>query len=98
MDATGAMALRSIVEHLHRIGAHLLIAGLQPQPREVLEKMGILKMIGKENLFDNTDQAILHAESLMTLIMCVECAKYQNGVCAHMICQLPSKDTKVDKL
>ena len=98
MDATGAMALRSIVEHLHRIGAHLLIAGLQPQPREVLEKMGILQMIGKENLFDNTDQAILHAESLMTLIMCVECAKYQNGVCAHMICQLPSKDTKVDKL
>jgi len=52
MDATGAMALRSIVEHLHRIGAHLLIAGLQPQPREVLEKMGILKMIGKEKILD----------------------------------------------
>lgn len=91
MDATGAMALRSIVEHLHRIGAHLLIAGLQPQPREVLENMGILKMIGKENLFEHTDQAIIHAQSLMTLVTCVECAKYMNGVCGHLICELPEK-------
>lgn len=91
MDATGAMALRSIVEHLHRIGAHLLIAGLQPQPREVLENMGILKMIGKENLFEHTDQAIIHAQSLMTLVTCVECAKYMNGVCGHLVCELPEK-------
>lgn len=91
MDATGAMALRSIVEHLHRIGAHLLIAGLQPQPREVLENMGIIKMIGKENLFEHTDQAIIHAQSLMTLVTCVECAKYMNGVCGHLVCELPEK-------
>lgn len=91
MDATGAMALRSIVEHMHRIGGHLLIAGLQPQPREVLENMGILKMIGKENLFEHTDQAIIHAQSIMTLVTCVECAKYMNGVCGHLICELPEK-------
>lgn len=91
MDATGAMALRSIVEHMHRIGGHLLIAGLQPQPREVLENMGIIKMIGKENLFEHTDQAIIHAQSIMTLVTCVECAKYMNGVCGHLVCELPGK-------
>jgi SulP family sulfate permease len=91
MDATGAMALRSIVEHMERIGGRLLIAGLQPQPREVLERMGILKMIGEENIFERTDQAIIHAQSLMALVTCIECEKYINGVCSYMVCELPSK-------
>ncbi len=88
MDATGAMALRSIVEHMERIGACLLIAGLQPQPKEVLEKMGILKMVGSENLFEHTDEAILHAESFMTLITCIGCVKYKNGICSLTVCEI----------
>lgn len=89
MDATGAMALRSIVEHMERIGGYLLIAGLQPQPVGVLDKMGILKKIGKENIFEHTDEAIIHAQTLMNLIMCIECPKYKNGICEHMVCELP---------
>lgn len=89
MDATGAMALKSIAEHMKRIGAFLLIAGLQPQPKEVLEKMEILKIIGRENIFEHTDEAILHAQSLMTLVTCVSCEKYVNGVCSYMVCELP---------
>lgn len=94
MDATGAMALRSIVEHMERIGGHLIIAGLQPQPRKVLENMGILKMIGKENLFEHTDEAILFANTMMNEVTCVRCDKYISGVCSHLVCELERKDTQ----
>ena len=56
-------------------------------------KMGIIKKIGNKNLFEHTDEAILSAQSLLTLIMCIECEKYRNGVCAYMICELPQKES-----
>lgn len=91
MDATGAMALRGIVEHMKKIGGYLLIAGLQPQPRKVLEKMGILEAVGRGNLFDHTDRAIVHAQTVMAREMCIKCPRHIDGACSLQASGLPEK-------
>jgi sulfate permease, SulP family len=65
MDATGAAALESLVERLHRRGVDVMLAGLQPQPRSVLERAGMLErmMRGGARVFDTTDEAIAVAEA-----------------------------------
>ncbi len=63
MDATGASALRTLVDRLARRHILVLVSGLQDQPRQVLERTGILQEITRDgdHLFDRTDDAIAHA-------------------------------------
>ncbi len=65
MDASGANALLTMKEALERRGVKFLLSGLQPQPREVLERMGLLEKVTTHghHLFETTDQAIAHAWS-----------------------------------
>ena len=63
MDATGAAAMRTLVDRLARRHILVLVSGLQDQPRQVLERTGILRQITRDghHLFDRTDDAIAHA-------------------------------------
>jgi SulP family sulfate permease len=63
MDATGVTALHTLIERLERQGVTVFISGLQPQPRELLDRMGILELIGHggDHLFVDTDSAIGYA-------------------------------------
>lgn len=65
IDASGANALLSMKQALERRGIKFLISGLQPQPKQVLERMGLLDEIttNGHHLFETTDQAIAHAWS-----------------------------------
>lgn len=65
MDASGANALLTMKEALGRKGIKFLISGLQPQPKQVLERMGLLGEVTTDghHLFDTTDGAIAHAWS-----------------------------------
>ena len=63
MDVTGATALRSLVDRLARRDILVLVSRLQAQPRQVLERTGILAQITRhgDHLFASTDEAIAHA-------------------------------------
>ena len=63
MDVTGATALRTLVDRLARRDILVLVSHLQPQPRQVLDRTGILEQITRrgDHLFDDTDAAIAHA-------------------------------------
>lgn len=63
MDVTGASAMRSLVDRLGRRDILVLVSKLQEQPREVLERTGILERITRhgDHLFDDTEEAIAHA-------------------------------------
>lgn len=63
MDATGAAAMRTLVDRLARRRILVVLSGLQPQPRQVLERTGILQEITRDghHLFERTDDAISHA-------------------------------------
>ncbi len=65
IDASGANALKTMKDALERKHIKFLISGLQPQPKEVLERMGLLEEVttSGHHLFEHTDQAIEHAWS-----------------------------------
>jgi len=58
MDTTGLVALEDIYYDLKRRNCRLLLSGLQPQVKQMLERSGLLDKIGKENCFETTDAAI----------------------------------------
>ncbi|HTJ42497.1 MAG TPA: C4-dicarboxylic acid transporter DauA [Kofleriaceae bacterium] len=47
MDATGMVALETMLDRLHRSNRKVIIAGLQPEPTEVLARAGIKRIPGR---------------------------------------------------
>ncbi|HRP47297.1 MAG TPA: SulP family inorganic anion transporter [Trueperaceae bacterium] len=60
MDATGVTALRAIHDRLSRRGIALLVSGLQPQPKALLQRMGVYEEITRDGTSDfvTTEQAL----------------------------------------
>jgi SulP family sulfate permease len=58
MDVSGLVAFESALEQLHKSGAFVIIAGVQAQPRGVLEKAGIVDTPGKTVLIESVDDAL----------------------------------------
>ncbi len=58
IDTTGVVALEDIYYDLKRHNCRLMLTGLQPQVRQILERSGLLAKIGVENCFATTTEAI----------------------------------------
>ncbi len=62
LDATGAQALGEIVAELESRGITVLLKGIQPRHRRVLQAVGTLDQVAhEEHLFDSLDDAVAHA-------------------------------------
>jgi sulfate permease, SulP family len=62
LDATGAQALGEIVEELESRGITVLLKGVRPNHRRILEAVGTLDHLAHQrHLFDNLDDALAHA-------------------------------------
>lgn len=62
VDLTGIEALASLHEQMSHAGKKLLLSGVQPSVMRMFERAGLDKIIGCENFFWSSDQAILAAE------------------------------------
>ncbi len=51
LDASTVMAMENLHDYLTQTGRHLLISGSSPEVTRVLENSGLLKQIGRENIF-----------------------------------------------
>ncbi|HUR28262.1 MAG TPA: SulP family inorganic anion transporter, partial [Planctomycetota bacterium] len=60
MDATGVVNLRSAIARLHADHLLVVLAGLQPEPRRVLDDAGIVEAPGKLLIFSNMTDALDH--------------------------------------
>ncbi len=58
MDTTGLVALEDIYRDLERRGCRLILSGLQPEVKQLLERSGLLAHIGTDSCFETTDAAI----------------------------------------
>lgn len=66
VDATGARALADLVLELERRGIAVLVKGIQPQHRKLLEAVGLHRMLRHEShLFSDLPEAVEHARSLV---------------------------------
>ncbi len=51
LDASTVMALENLHDYLRETGRHLIISGSNPEVTRVLENSGLLRQIGRENIF-----------------------------------------------
>lgn len=58
MDTTGLVALEDIYQDLKRHDCRLILTGLQPQVKQLLQRSGLLAKIGLSNCFETTTDAI----------------------------------------
>lgn len=58
MDVSGLVAFESAVERLQKLGAFVILAGVQAQPRGVLHKGGLVDQPGKLMLCESVDRAL----------------------------------------
>lgn len=58
IDTTGLVALEDIYRDLKRHDCRLMLTGLQPEVKDILQRSGLLDKIGLDNCFDTTTQAI----------------------------------------
>ena len=64
IDATGEEKLRALTGDLRAAGVTLMLAGLKKPVREALERAGLDKVIGEENIFASKDTALQKLEVL----------------------------------
>src|SRR5688572_1773687 len=62
IDTAGLEAIQRLYEKLHKQGGTLMFAGIHDNARQMMERGGLVKLIGEENFFWSSDQAIVEAE------------------------------------
>ena len=62
IDTEGLEEIHRLYEKLYRQGGTLMFAGLHDNARAMMERDGLVKIIGEENFFWSSDQAIVEAE------------------------------------
>jgi SulP family sulfate permease len=65
MDATGLNALEDLVERLRKHGKTVIISGAKAQPRSVIEKSGLVQVIGPGNFCPHVTAALERAGELI---------------------------------
>ena len=58
IDTTGLLTLEGVIEHRQRRGHRTLISAVQPEIRDVLDRFGILDLVGRAQVFEATRDAI----------------------------------------
>jgi SulP family sulfate permease len=74
VDVMGAQALTQIIEEQHKHGGEVYLNGLQPAVRTMLERTGVLRMVGEERVFWSADQAIIAVHRHHKAIGCPHCS------------------------
>jgi SulP family sulfate permease len=62
IDTAGLEAIHKLYERLHKQGGLLMFAGVHDNARNMMERGGLVELIGAENFFWSSDQAIVEAE------------------------------------
>ncbi|AGW12294.1 SulP family inorganic anion transporter [Megalodesulfovibrio gigas] len=65
IDATADNALEVFAKRCQKDGTRLILAGVRPRALANLKKMGTLKAIGEENIFDNFGEALDRARRVV---------------------------------
>ena len=61
VDSTAVHALTGLVEELHRAGVELYIAGLKGPVKDVLQRAGVVDLVGSHRFFNEVHEAVTAA-------------------------------------
>jgi sulfate permease, SulP family len=66
IDATGIQNFKSAIEQLLHNGTRIILSGVNTGVRAELDRGGISKMIGEQNIYDAFEKAIIGAEEIIS--------------------------------
>lgn len=78
-----------IVKQFKSHKLQVLISGIQQEPKEMLEKTGFIKLVGEEQFFSNTGDAINEALSKLDENRCKGCKQFAFDECTVLSQQVP---------
>ncbi|WP_232695736.1 SulP family inorganic anion transporter [Brevibacillus daliensis] len=81
MDTTGESNLASVVTDFKKNDGIVLFSSIQDQPREVLRKTGLDQVIGEDNFYEHTGEALTYALSNLTPSKCLGCKHFAFHEC-----------------
>lgn len=81
IDVTGEANLSSFVKDFIKKKGTVLITELREEPLDMLKRSGLYDMIGAENFFDDTTDAINHALKVIDVKKCPYCNKRSDESC-----------------
>lgn len=58
VDSTGLLTLEGIIHHRQRNGGRIMLTAIQPSVHAAIERFGILDLVGRDNVFTSTAEAI----------------------------------------
>lgn len=67
VDSTGIHNLTTLCEHSLQVGAPIVLSGVLPNVKEVLEKAGFNDLVGEENICDHFDHALERAQEIISM-------------------------------
>ncbi len=65
IDATAMNTLEQLLEKCKKKGITLILSHVNTQPRKLMDNVGFLRKIGKVNLCDNIDKALMRAKEIV---------------------------------
>lgn len=67
LDATGLNTLERAIEGLQRQGCRVMLSSIQQAPLDLLQRSGAMKVVGDDNLFRTTPDALAEAQRFLGL-------------------------------
>ena len=67
VDSTGIHNLTTLCKHSHQVGVSIVLSGVLPKVKEVLDKAGLTDLLGEENICDNIAQAMERAQEITSM-------------------------------
>jgi SulP family sulfate permease len=67
MDSTGAHNLKSLIQSAQKDKVQILLSGVNQTVHSVLEKNGIVEMLGTTNVCSNINEALVRAEEIVKI-------------------------------
>jgi len=90
IDTTGEAILFAIVKDMLKHGGTVLVTELQEQPKDVLRRTGLDKIIGEQHFFEHTGDAIQYALNLVDAAKCAGCRHLAFRECARFSAREPA--------
>lgn len=75
MDLTGEDHLHTVVETLHKRGTLVMVSGVNPQPKKIMQATGLYELIGEKHFFSHTSYAVAHTIKHIDQAVCHKCKK-----------------------
>ncbi|WP_141433234.1 SulP family inorganic anion transporter [Bacillus sp. 03113] len=96
IDTSGEALLTKIVKQLKTQKQHVMISGIQLQPKELLWTTGLHKEIGEKHFFEHTGDALNSALAQLETNKCIGCKQFAFRECSKLSLQ-PVKTKRIKK-